>query len=211
MLLRRARAEDAPALLAVKHVLRLSPNEQPQQGGFLLGTSLEQYQYFIMHDWVLVAEDAAGIAGFAVVLAYETFAKSEVWRKREAVRFSVPDLAFASRLAYFEQLAFLPGRPGRTYAKYVSFLSVQYALEQHGGVLTTVVRRPFHNRAVLPFLSVTGFQHVGEIDEDYPAVGRILSDVFYLAKTDFLRRLETPAFKRFLPRAEAYLTRINQA
>ena len=210
MLLRRARAEDAPALLTVKQALKLSPNRQPQRGGFLLGTTVEQYRHFIAHDWVLVAENAAGIVGFAVVLAQATLAQSEVWKKREAVRLTAPPLSFGARLAYFEQLAFLPSPEGRTYAKYVSFLSAKRALEQHDGLLATVVQKPFHNRAVLPFLEVTGFKHVGEIDEDYPEVERIVSDVFYLDKADFLERLETPAFKRFLPKAEAQLAVIDR-
>ena len=205
MQLRRARAEDAPTLLNIKNALQLSPDGQPGRGGFLLGTSLEQYRHFIAHDWVLIAEGVQGVVGFAVVLGHETLRRSEVWRKREAVRLKVPATVFGERSAYFEQLAFLPRPEARTYAKYVSFLSAKRALEEHDGVLTTVVRRPFHNRAVLPFLSVTGFRLVGEIDEAYPEVGRIVSDVFYLSRKDFLERLETPAFKRFLPCAEALL------
>lgn len=205
MRLRQAVIEDAPTLLGIKRALRLPSNGQPGRGGFLLGTTLEQYRHFIVHDWVLVAEGAEGVVGFAVVLGYETLQRSEVWRKREAVRFTVPASTFGTRPAYFEQLAFLPRPEARTYAKYVSFLSAKRALEQHDGVLTTVVRRPFHNRAVLPFLSVTGFERVGEIDEDYPEIGRIVSDVYYLSREAFWRRLETPAFKRFLPRAEALL------
>lgn len=135
---------------------------------------------------MLVAEDAAGIVGFAVVLAQETLEQSEIWKKREAVRFTAPPLSFRARLAYFEQLAFLPSREGRTYVKYVSFLNAKWALEQHDGLLATVVRKPFHNRAVLPFLTVTGFKHIGEIDEAYPEVGQIVSDVFYLKRADFL-------------------------
>ena len=72
-------------------------------------------------------------------------------------------------------------------------------------MLTTVVRRPLHNRAALPFSSVTGFERVGEIEEDYAENGRILSDVYYLSRETLWRRLEARAFKRFLPRAEALL------
>lgn len=165
MRLRRAVAEDAPALLNIKRALRLPPDGEPGRGGFLLGTTLEQYRHFIAHDWVLIAESAEGIVGFAVVLDHETLQRSDVWRKRAAVQFTVPASAFGTRPAYFEQLAFLLHPEARTYAKYVSFLSAKRALEQHDGVLTTVVRKPFHNRAVLPFLSVTGFERVGEIEE----------------------------------------------
>lgn len=76
---------------------------------------------------------------------------------------------------------------------------------QHDGMVATVVREPFRNRAVLPFLEVTGFERVGQVAEDYPVVGPILSDVYYLSQETFVQRLETPAFRRFLPRAEAQL------
>lgn len=205
MRLRRAVAEDAPSLLAVKQALRLPRDGQPDRGGFLLGTTLEGYRRFIARDWVLVAEQRGTVVGFAVVLAQATFEASEAWRKKDTVRLEVPAHTSGTQLAYFEQLAFLPRSEARSYAKYVAFLSAKEALVQHDGIVATVVREPFHNRAVLPFLEVTGFERVGQVAEDYSVVGPILSDVYYLSRETFARRLETPAFRRFLPRAEAQL------
>lgn len=117
MRLRRAVAEDAPSLLAVKQALRLPRDGQPDRGGFLLGTTLEGYRRFIARDWVLVAEQGGSVVGFAVVLAQATFEASEVWRKKDTVRLEVPAHTFGTRLAYFEQLAFLPHPEARSYAK----------------------------------------------------------------------------------------------
>ncbi len=207
MRVRRAVAEDAPALLGVKRALTLAAAAPPGRGGFLLGSSLEHYRAFVAHDSVLVAETAGGgVAGFAVVLGFETLSRSDLWAKRESIRFSVPPEAFGVRPAYFEQLAFLPEPRFRTYAKYVAFLSVQGALETHDGVFATTVQAPFENRAALPFLRVTGFEQVGSVCESYPEVGAVVSDVHYLSRAAFRARLETPAFRRFLPRAEAHLS-----
>ena len=206
MRVRRAVAADAPALLAVKRALALAADATPGRGGFLLGSSLEHYEAFVAHDSVLVAETAGGgVAGFAVVLDFETLSRSDLWTRRDAIRSIVPPETFGVRPAYFEQLAFLPDPRFRTYAKYVAFLGVQRALRTHDGIFATTVQAPFENRAALPFLNVTGFGQVGSVCERYPEVGEVVSDVHYLSRAAFRARLETPAFRRFLPRAEAHL------
>jgi hypothetical protein len=56
-------------------------------------------------------------------------------------------------------------------------------------------------RAALPFIRVTGFQQVGMVDEFYPDIGRIKSDVYYLDREHFLDVINQPKFKIFVERS----------
>ncbi len=203
MRVREAVAADAPALLGIKRALQLSGGTPPGRGGFLLGTPLGHYEAFIARDRVLVAEEAGRVVGFAVVLGFDTFFGSELWEKQDAVRVSVPPAALGVRPAYFEQLAFLPEPRFRLYAARLALAGAQRAFPEHDGLFATTVREPFCNRAALPFLRVTGFEQVGSLGERYPGVGAVVSDLHYVNAAAFAGRLETPAFRRFLRRAEA--------
>lgn len=216
MRLRRARPEDAGALASVKRRLPLTAGAG--RGGFLLGASREQYEAFIARDWVVVAERAPAapqsapeVVGFAVVLSFETLAASDVWRRRQEARLSVPLETFGERPAYFEQLAFLPGPSAKTYATYAAFLGAQQAMTAHDGLLATVVRAPVPNGAALAFLNVMGALEVGEIEEVYPEVGRVRSAIFYLSRGAFLERLARPDFRWFVPRAQTHAARLEEA
>jgi ribosomal protein S18 acetylase RimI-like enzyme len=199
--LRRAHPDDALAFVRVKTALPMPQRLQTTQGGFLLGTSLEQYRAFIERDLVWVLEDAGHIVGFAIVLGWDSLRHSELWLKRDEVKLETATaIVFPERPAYFEQLAVLPEARGSAW--YLAYRATCEALRDHDGMLTTTVRQPVTNTAALPYLRVAGFQRVGEILETYPEVGQIVSDVHYLPKQVFLERTRNALFVKGLTRAE---------
>ncbi len=189
--IREAELRDATGIFDVKEAIRLPADADgsEQQGGFLLGTDLAQYEYFIEHDEVLVAEnvEAKKIVGFAIVLKHESVRGSVLWQRAQEVRWE-PEFEKGfdnARVSFFEQLGFLPDSAYRVYAKYIAFASVQRAFETHEHLFTTIVREPFFNRAALAFMRVVGFESVGVHDEVYPGYGRIVSEVFHLGRARF--------------------------
>lgn len=212
MRLRRAQPDDAPRLLAAKTLLRVqvAPDTAAAagRGGFLLGSTLEQYRTFIDRDlvWVLAcgndrrtggcrehgagsehASTCPGIAGFAIVLPWSTLRLHRGWNDRSSFR--VTDEQALARVengsgpAYYEQLAVLPH--GRDLAAALALRALDSALADHDTVLATTVRRPWHNRAALPLLRAAGFVSIGEIDETYDQVGQVMSTVHLLERPQF--------------------------
>ncbi len=204
--IRRAQHTDAPALVAVKKQLPM-PRElrEGARGGFLLGTSLAEYENFIARDDVLVAQDlgAQRIVGFAIVMQHESVMHSEIWIKAQQVNWDESFRAQFSdgRVAYFEQLAFVPDDAYRTFAKYLAFASVYRVFPRHTDLFTTVVRHPIHNQASLPFITAIGFAQVGALDETYPEYGHIVSDIYHLSQSTFEATLRDPRWAAFVARA----------
>lgn len=204
--LRPARPADAPGLVDVKQHLRMQPEAGfTQQGGFLLGTSLEQYRLFIARDevWVAVAEETGQIVGFSIVLGHEAVVSGDLWQKAAQAHWTDSLLSQMEqrRVAYYEQLAFLPGPAYRVYAKYLALVSVQRALAQHASLFTTVIQWPVQNQAALPFLRAAGFERVGCIDEEYPHYGRVISDIYHLDRTVFAAKTNERFLARFIAQA----------
>ena len=114
VVIRPAVMEDALAVFEIKEHLRLKLEEldSKQNGGFLLGTSLEEYQNFIQNDLVLVAEcdQPEKVVGFAIVIRHETLAQSTLMQRSAQVNWETSfRLRFhARRIAFFEQLGVLP-------------------------------------------------------------------------------------------------------
>lgn len=187
MILRKSISEDAAKFIELKQKLQMPKGEATSTGGFLLGTSLEQYHYFIKNDLVFVMEDEGMIAGFSIVLNYETLVGSELWVKKDAIDFPfLPDGFFDdNRIAYYEQLAVLPGAKYRTYGKQLALKNLLEGFKDHDYFFTTVVKEPILNTAPLPFMRAVGFVEVGELDETYPVVGDIKSRIFFLQKEAF--------------------------
>jgi hypothetical protein len=222
--LREARPDDAPRLLVTKALLRVqvpatttattatatATAAAAHRGGFLLGSTLEQYRTFIDRDlvWVLACctdrragcergGNCPGIAGFAIVLPWSTLRRHPAWLSHSAVRLTDPQaldpqaldpqalerLENGSGVAYYEQLAVLPH--GRDQAASLALRALDGALAQHDTVLATTVRRPWHNRAALPLLRAAGFVCIGEIEETYDEVGPVLSSVHLLERARF--------------------------
>lgn len=202
--IRPAVLRDAEGVFEVKEKVRLPADAEVEdpQGGFLLGTELEQYRYFIEHDQVIVAErtDERQIVGFAVVLKHESVVNSVLWQRAQEVRWeSKFESEFdGARVSFFEQLGFLPDSAYRVYAKYLAFASVHRILQSHEHLFTTIVREPFFNRASLSFIRVIGFESVGVHDEVYPGYGRIVSEVFHLNCKAFRNKIETGRMAQFV-------------
>jgi hypothetical protein len=207
--IRPAQEADAPGLLAIKNAIRLSVNggesSAGQQGGFLLGTTLEEYLGFIRHDLVLVAEAGppSQVVGFAIILPHASLAQSVLMQRASQVQWegAFETRFSARRFAFFEQLGMLPPHRYRAYASYLALAITWQALQDHEALFTTVLRYPVVNTAALSFIQVVGFEKVGHVDESYPEYGRIKSDVYCLERPVFLDRLQQPRFERLLERS----------
>lgn len=212
--IRPAVSRDAAGIFQVKEQIRLpAAVEGEPQGGFLLGTALEQYEYFIEHDDVLVAEIVAPpqIVGFTVVLKHASVLNSSLWLRAQEVRWDKDfferflgngllnrDALQKTRIAYYEQLGFLDDAALRVYAKYLAFASVHRAFEAHTHLFVSTVKYPIVNRAPLSFLRIVGFELVGMHDEVYPEYGRIVSDVYHLERGAFHEKIRAGRFQKFI-------------
>ncbi len=217
--IRPAVRSDAAGIFSVKEQIRLpAAIEDNVVSGFLLGTSLEQYAYFIEHDDVLVAETVTPqkVVGFTVVLKHASVVNSALWLRAHEVRwdknffadflrdknFDANALA-QTRIAYYEQLGFLDDAAVRVYAKYLAFASAHRAFESHDHLFVTTVKYPIVNRAPLPFLRVAGFKCVGTHDEVYPEYGRIVSEVYHLERRAFHEKIRAERFQKFVAQVRA--------
>lgn len=210
--IRPALPGDAPALFAVKQQIKLpTDTAESQKGGFLLGTSLEEYRCFIERDIVVVAqcEGSGPVVGFAIVLNHETLTKSILMQRAQQVQWesTFRSRFDARRLSFFEQLGMLPDPQIRVYAKYLAFVATWRALATHDALFTTILRYPVYNTAALPFIETVGFEGVGQIDETYPEYGRIQSDVYCLEQSSFRMRVGQGRLAAFvaLARRQGYL------
>lgn len=190
MRIRRARLDDLEGMLAIKHALRMDAgSDTTVRGGFLLGSSREQYRLFIEHASVMVLEDGAGemLAGFAIALPDPIVRGSDLWARREVIAWKEfdPTPVEHEPIAYFEQLAILPERRYMLYAPALALAALQPLLDAgHRHLFATVVKEPIHNLAAVPLLAGMGARMVGEIDEEYDGVGRIVSELYYLDRSD---------------------------
>lgn len=188
--IRIAIPEDAEHFVRIKKCLPLNmQHDHTKQGGFLLGTSLETYKFYIAHGFCLTATASDQIVGFGIQLPDHLIKQSELWEKRKTAKWTM-NLATLenSTIAYIEQLAFLKG-----YHKLVLALSynlIHDAFKKGAQyVLTTTVRKPVVNEAAIPLVQAVGGSHIGNIDEVYPEVGEINSDIYAMEKSLFYQRL----------------------
>lgn len=212
--IRPALLSDAAGIFRVKEQIRLpAAVDGEPHGGFLLGTSPEQYEYFIEHDDVLVAEVVTPqqIVGFTIVLKHESVLHSALWLRAHEVRWDdnffarfLAGKAFdrdalqSARIAYYEQLGFVDDAALRVYAKYLAFAGVHRAFETHDHIFVTTVKYPVMNRASLSFLRVVGFEWVGTHDEVYLEYGRIVSDVYHLDRAVFYEKIRAGRLQKFI-------------
>lgn len=198
--IRRATQGDAEAIVAIKRALALPPDaRQAPRGGFLLGASQEQYRALIevADVWVLSGTDGA-VAGFAVLLPETVLRASELWLRREHIRWSAPPgwTPPEERMCYFDQLAILP--QARMRAPELALAALRGAVRTgHEHLFATVVVQPVQNTASLALLRALGARRMGSVDEEYDGVGRIVSDLYYASIHRADARLEeTPIGRR---------------
>jgi hypothetical protein len=191
--IRRATQADAESILAVKRALALPPDaREAPGGGFLLGASLEGYRALIdaADVWVLNGTDGC-VAGFAVMLPEVVLKASELWTRRDSIRWEVP-AGWAPpdhRICYFDQLAILPA--ARMRAPELAVTALRGAVRAgHQHLFATVVAHPVQNTASLALLRALGARRVGSVDEEYEGVGRIVSDLYYAPIDGADERLE---------------------
>lgn len=194
-LLRRAALADVPEIVAIKQRLRLEPGQAPARGGFLLGCSPERYAALIVAANVLVLEVAGAPAGFAVTLPDPVLRASELWSRRELIRWRSGEAAppEGDAVAYFDQLAVLPDAP-RLHVAALAFAAVRMLAEAgHRHLYATTLLAPVTNRAALPFLAAVGARRVGEVEEHYRDVGLVVSELHHSALPEDFGRVSRSA------------------
>lgn len=184
MIVRRALPGDVDALLEVKAELRLAPGEESASGGFLLGSSREQYVLLVERAEVHVLQDASTgeVGGFVVALPDPVLRAGELWSRREAIRWEGvdPGVLEGARVAYLDQMAVRTQRRYRTYAGALAVSALAELVRSgHQHLFATVVVEPVRNLASLPFLRALGARRVGEVEEEYEGVGRVLSGLYH--------------------------------
>ncbi|NUO01587.1 MAG: hypothetical protein HUU01_13350 [Saprospiraceae bacterium] len=198
--IRRAQIEDAAAFVRIKDQLPLPlADGGTTTGGFLLGTNLDTYRHYIKDAYCLVATGEQGVVGFGILLPDPLLRESEVWQKRDHAAWYIDLPVYEKQnLCYFEQLAFLPGHR-KTVLK-LSYNLIKWAFDAgHHALFTTTVNKPVRNLAALPFIKAAGGIHAGNIDEVYPSIGPINSDIYLMLSGVFFQKARAhtlyPVFK----------------
>ncbi|MBK7036265.1 MAG: hypothetical protein IPH42_07970 [Bacteroidetes bacterium] len=92
--IRIAELQDAAAFVAIKDQLPIQRTDgSTTTGGFLLGTDLNTYEYYIENAFCLVAEVNNVIVGFGIIFPDEMLRSSDVWLRRKQANWFI-DLAF---------------------------------------------------------------------------------------------------------------------
>jgi len=202
-IIRKANADDASAFLAIKNQLPMSlADGTTTTGGFLLGTDLETYRFYINNAYCLVAEKDKEVVGFGIILPDALLRNSEVWIKRNSATWYV-DLNYYEQqpLCYFEQFAFLPGN--KKWAVLLAYNIVKWAFDEGNKTLfTTTVNKPILNLAAIPFIKTVSGIKAGNINEEYPLVGEINSDIYTIDAELFYQKVaEHPLYSFFNSRS----------
>lgn len=189
--IRKANIADAADFVRLKNRMPMPlGGEETATGGFILGTNEESYQFYIAHGMALVCEKEGEIVGFGIIFPDDMVKVSEVWHKRALATWFeevLPELEI-SKVAYFEQLAFLPDY--RRYAVELTFQLMNGVFgEGHEVLLATTVRKPVLNMAAVPFIRAVGGRLVGNINEDYQGMGEINSDIYMVRKGEYLDKV----------------------
>jgi hypothetical protein len=191
--LRPARPEDLPALVEIKESLALSrEGGSAARGGFLLGCSPERYALLIEVAQVTLLEVDGRTAGFAVALPDPVLRASELWARRRSIRWAPGESEppEGQGLAYFDQLALAPWA-GRLHAAPLALEAVRrLAAGGHDHLYATTLAAPLRNRASFPLLAAFGARIVGEVEEEYPEVGKVLSLLHHASISDGLACIE---------------------
>jgi hypothetical protein len=184
--LRRAVTEDVSSFMHIKKQLPLNTNDSSSTGGFLLGTSEETYLDFIETSHCLVAESGDKVVGFGIILPDKILRESDVWTRRHSASWTIDLTNYeAQQLCYFEQFAFLKGHKRSAVSLAYNLVNLAFGAGAQT-LFTTTVNKPVLNLAAIPFIkAVKGFK-AGNINETYPVVGNINSDI-YLVDPEMFR------------------------
>lgn len=195
MRIRRAVRKDVAAFMKFKDKYPMPLERNTSREGFLMGSSEKSYLKFVASDEVWVLEDVSGEAvGYAIVLRDETLRASSIWEKRKEIdwgEFSLESLE-RGRTCFYEQLAIAPNRRSLAYGGRLGIKCLAMAMKDHDYSFTTVVRKPVCNLASRGFVLAAGYHQVGTVEEDYPQLKAVVSDVFAMSREDFIHQMEGP-------------------
>lgn len=189
--IRKAQLSDAEAFIAIKNQLPISMADgTTTKGGFLLGTDIDTYRNFIENEYCLVAEADTQVVGFGIILKDSSLRESEIWEKRSSADWFINlDVYESQKLGYFEQLAFLKGH--RKSVLKLCYNLVKWVFEQgYETLFTTTVNKPILNLAAIPFIKTVDGIQAGNIDEFYPKIGQINSDIYLIEATGFFEKVK---------------------
>ncbi len=162
-------------------------NLETATGGFILGTDIETYKYYIANGIVFIAEHIEAV-GFAIILPHENVTESEIWKKINQAKWTIDISEIeAKRIYYFEQLAFLPS--SGFAASETTYQIANEAFKTHDYILATTVKKPVLNKAAWRFIREAGGKCVGTIDENYSEIGQILSDIHLISAEMYQAKL----------------------
>lgn len=187
--IRIAEFHDAAAFVAIKDQLPIQKTDgSTTTGGFLLGTDLTTYQYYIENAFCLVAEVNNIIVGFGIIFPDEMLRSSDVWLRRKQANWFI-DLADweDKKLCYFEQLAFLPGNKKQVILLAYNLVKWVFDLG-YETLFTTTVKEPVLNLAAIPFINAVDGIKAGNIMEMYPKIGLINSDIYLVESELFYQK-----------------------
>jgi hypothetical protein len=197
--IRKSTVKDAQDFVQIKTKLPIPKNkESAKQGGFLLGTDINTYKFYIENGNCLSAIFNNEIVGFGIILPNQLVIKNDLWEKRKQVNWSINfEEIENSNVSYLEQLAFLRGH--RKLSLILSYNLVKSVFDNGSDyILTTTVKEPIMNVAAIPYISAIGGYRIGNIDEDYPSVGRINSNIYLIEKEIFYKKIKELSFYDFL-------------
>lgn len=176
----------------------LNPQKETTKGGFLLGTDEATYRKYIQNNYALSAVFRNQVIGFGIIFPNHIVRNTELWEKRQLVdwKIDIKELE-QKKICYFEQLAFLRGHRRKVIT--LAYNLIHFAFQKgHEVLLTTTVQKPILNLAAVPFIMAVNGAKVGEIDEIYPIVGQIKSDIYQIKSTDFYAAVKKHALYPFL-------------
>ena len=210
MNIRPAKLSDVQGMLHVKKQLVFQETSGfSTQGGFLLGSDEQGYRARIAQHMSWVIEDN-GIQGFAIILPNAALRASELWSRKEDIRWEIdPEPLEQGNIGYYDQLAVLPG-PCRKLAPVLAFVSLLDFIQQDPDfLLSSTVVKPIQNLAAVPYLKYLGGKCVGYLDEVDPIIGQLLSDIWVIKQQDWLHTLNNPpndSIAQYIQRAKEILS-----
>ncbi len=201
--IRLAKDTDTDSFLKIKNQLPLIMSDgKISQGGFLLGTDKNTYLKYIQESLCMVAEVDGEVVGFGIIINNTQLRDSDIWQRRHQADWLINiDEYEEKNLCYFEQLAFLKGHR-ILMIRMVYQMMKMIVNEGVEFMFTTTVHKPIINLAAVPFiLSVEG-KKAGSIDESYPIIGDILSDIYIIDLSYFQKKLHTHTLYPYLQKFE---------
>jgi len=193
--IRKSTLQDAQHFVRIKNKLPLpKENKNTTQGGFLLGTDIDTYKFYIKNGHCLTAIINSEIVGFGIIIPNQLVKRSELWEKRKKVKWTINinDLE-NNNVSYIEQLAFLKGHNKLSIVLSYNLIKMGFS-KGANFMLTTTVKKPIVNAAAIPYIKSIGGFKIGNIDEIYPGIGNINSDIYLIKKNTFYKKIKELSF-----------------